>query len=31
MVENVREDGVEPKLAKSEASGVAFDDVKPTK
>ena len=31
MVENVGEDGVEPKPAKSKASGVASGDVKPTK
>jgi len=31
MVENVVEDGVEPKPAKSKAFGVASGDVKPTK
>jgi len=31
MVENVADDGDEPKLAKREASGVASSDVIPTK
>jgi len=31
MVENVGEDGVEPKPAKSKAFGVASGDIKPTK
>jgi hypothetical protein len=30
MVDNVAGDDVEPKPAKIEASGVGFDDVKPT-
>jgi len=30
MVDNVAGDDIEPKPAKTEASGVGFDDVKPT-